>query len=262
MQDYLNQADVVLVVGSELSEVDSFAAPLEINGKIIRIDLDARKMHDLYPVEVAIIGGARASCAAILRELEDIEPRSASADEVAEIRRRIGDNLEGSESRHRRVLEVLRASLPAATRVMADVCQLSYSGAFAFDVPVMVAAAVACLPVFLTGHRIARWEGFLFVGYYGAYVAYLVLDAARLPVHDGRGIELEHAGGLAGHGDERVPGIRDRDDPFGPSRVGLVDRTPARSGTPGRPWPATSRGGAGRFARSRGFASQRAPGQR
>ena len=135
VQDYLNQADVVLVVGSELSEVDSFAAPLEINGKIIRIDLDARKMHDLYPVEVAIIGGARASCAAILRELEDIEPRSASADEVAEIRRRIGDNLEDSESRHRRVLEVLRASLPAATRVMADVCQLSYSGAFAFDVP-------------------------------------------------------------------------------------------------------------------------------
>ncbi len=52
-------------------------------------------------------------------------------------------------------------------------------GALAFDVPVMVAAAVACLPIFFTGHRIARWEGFLFVGYYGAYVTYLVLDAAR-----------------------------------------------------------------------------------
>lgn len=51
--------------------------------------------------------------------------------------------------------------------------------AMAFDVPVMVAAAVACLPILFTGHRIARWEGFLFVGYYGAYVAYLVLDAAR-----------------------------------------------------------------------------------
>jgi cation:H+ antiporter len=52
-------------------------------------------------------------------------------------------------------------------------------GAMAFDVPVMVAAAVACLPIFFTGHRIARWEGLLFVGYYGAYVAYLVLAAAR-----------------------------------------------------------------------------------
>jgi cation:H+ antiporter len=53
------------------------------------------------------------------------------------------------------------------------------AGAMAFDVPVMVAAAFACLPIFFTGHRIARWEGVLFLGYYGAYVAYLVLDATR-----------------------------------------------------------------------------------
>jgi len=52
-------------------------------------------------------------------------------------------------------------------------------GAMAFDVPVMVAAAVACLPIFFTGYRISRWEGVLFLGYYGAYVAYLVLAAAR-----------------------------------------------------------------------------------
>jgi len=134
VQDYLNLADVVLAIGSELSEVDSFAAPLEINGKIIRIDIDARKMHDLFPAEVAIIGDARTSAAAILRGLEGIEPRSASAGEVADLRRRIRANLAGSETRHWRVLEVLRAALPAATRVMADVCQLSYSGAFAFDV--------------------------------------------------------------------------------------------------------------------------------
>ena len=49
--------------------------------------------------------------------------------------------------------------------------------ALAFDVPVMVAVAVACLPVFFTGHRIARWEGALFLGYYLAYVLFLVLDA-------------------------------------------------------------------------------------
>jgi len=46
-----------------------------------------------------------------------------------------------------------------------------------FDIPVMVAAAVACLPIFLTGHVISRWEGALFLGYYVAYVAYLVMDA-------------------------------------------------------------------------------------
>lgn len=52
----------------------------------------------------------------------------------------------------------------------------------AFDLPVMLAAAVACLPVFLTGRTIARWEGVVFLGYYVAYTAYLVLAAQR---HDG-----------------------------------------------------------------------------
>lgn len=51
--------------------------------------------------------------------------------------------------------------------------------ALAFDLPVMIAVAVACLPIFLTGHEIARWEGFLFMGYYTAYVCYLVLTATR-----------------------------------------------------------------------------------
>ncbi|NTV87305.1 MAG: calcium/sodium antiporter [Burkholderiaceae bacterium] len=48
----------------------------------------------------------------------------------------------------------------------------------AFDIPVMVAVAVACLPIFFTGHLIARWEGALFLAYYVAYTAYLILDAA------------------------------------------------------------------------------------
>lgn len=51
------------------------------------------------------------------------------------------------------------------------------AAAMTFDIPVMTAVAVACLPVFFTGHVIARWEGALFLGYYLAYTAYLVLDA-------------------------------------------------------------------------------------
>ena len=47
----------------------------------------------------------------------------------------------------------------------------------AFDLPVMMAVALACLPVFFTGNTIARWEGFVFLAYYAAYAAYLVLAA-------------------------------------------------------------------------------------
>ena len=55
-----------------------------------------------------------------------------------------------------------------------------------FDIPVMVAVTLACLPIFATGHLIARWEGALFLAYYLAYVLYLVLAAtqhAALPAY-------------------------------------------------------------------------------
>lgn len=51
--------------------------------------------------------------------------------------------------------------------------------ALRFDLPVMLAAALACLPVFFTGGRIDRWEGALFLLYYAAYVTYLLLQAAH-----------------------------------------------------------------------------------
>ena len=51
--------------------------------------------------------------------------------------------------------------------------------ALAFDLPVMIAVAVACLPILFSGYRIARWEGFLFLGYYAAYAAFLYLNATH-----------------------------------------------------------------------------------
>jgi len=49
----------------------------------------------------------------------------------------------------------------------------------AFDMPVMLAVAIACLPIFFTGYTIARWEGLIFLGYYAAYTLYLVFDATQ-----------------------------------------------------------------------------------
>jgi cation:H+ antiporter len=51
------------------------------------------------------------------------------------------------------------------------------SSAFHFDIPVMIAVAAACLPIFLTGHTIARWEGFVFLGYYILYTVYIVMKS-------------------------------------------------------------------------------------
>lgn len=54
-----------------------------------------------------------------------------------------------------------------------------------FDLLVMIAVAIACLPIFASGATIARWEGALFLFYYAAYAAYLVLASRQhdaLPV--------------------------------------------------------------------------------
>lgn len=68
------------------------------------------------------------------------------------------------------ILGVLGLSASVAPTELAVAPQV-----LALDLPVMVAVAVACLPVFLSGHRISRWEGVVFLAYYVAYVVYLVL---------------------------------------------------------------------------------------
>jgi cation:H+ antiporter len=50
-----------------------------------------------------------------------------------------------------------------------------------FDAPVMIAVAFACLPIFYSGKRIERWEGLLFLFYYVAYTAYLILNSLDHP---------------------------------------------------------------------------------
>jgi cation:H+ antiporter len=51
--------------------------------------------------------------------------------------------------------------------------------ALRFDIPVMIAVAIACLPIFFTGNLISRWEGILFLGYYVAFTVYLVLASTH-----------------------------------------------------------------------------------
>ena len=55
------------------------------------------------------------------------------------------------------------------------------NAALTMDLPVMVAVAFLCLPIF-SKYSIRRWEGMLFVAYYVLYTGYLILDSAN---HEG-----------------------------------------------------------------------------
>jgi len=50
---------------------------------------------------------------------------------------------------------------------------------YRFDLPFMVVVAVACLPIFFVHGRLSRWEGAIFLLYWCAYTAYLILRAAE-----------------------------------------------------------------------------------
>ncbi|WP_053616742.1 calcium/sodium antiporter [Nocardiopsis sp. NRRL B-16309] len=51
--------------------------------------------------------------------------------------------------------------------------------ALRFDLPIMVAVALVLLPIALTRLEVVRWEGGLLVGFYAAYIAYLVVEATE-----------------------------------------------------------------------------------
>ncbi|SDT90111.1 cation:H+ antiporter [Pseudomonas pohangensis] len=59
------------------------------------------------------------------------------------------------------------------------------TNALAFDFPVMIAVAIACLPIFFNGYCIKRWEGALFVSYYLLYTLYLIMSQTGMS-----GVEL------------------------------------------------------------------------
>jgi cation:H+ antiporter len=50
-----------------------------------------------------------------------------------------------------------------------------------FDLPVMLAAAALCAPIFFTGSRMSRLEGVAFLAFYGIYLAFLALYARGEP---------------------------------------------------------------------------------
>ncbi len=136
-RDYLARADVVLAAGTELSETDSFVERLELPGKLIRVDIDLRKINDLYPAEIGIQADAAATLAALAEALAGnaaARPRAEVEAELKAVRAAIDAGLSPAERQHAAVWRAIRQVLPADGVVMGDITQLVYTGCFAFPV--------------------------------------------------------------------------------------------------------------------------------
>ncbi len=68
--------------------------------------------------------------------------------------------------------------------LVADDGLLVGADAVGLDVPILVAAAFACLPMVAWDNRLDRWEGAVFVAYYAAYLLFLIFDATGHRVAD------------------------------------------------------------------------------
>lgn len=132
-------ADVVLAVGTELSETDSFIERLDIPGALIRVDIDPAKIDDRYRPAAAMVADAKTAIEALDAALgghpEARKPAAQAVHErIAATRKRMSTGLDHRERRHAVFLDALRAALPADAMVFGDMCQVVYTGAFRFPV--------------------------------------------------------------------------------------------------------------------------------
>ncbi len=133
-QQALAEADVVLLVGSQVAPGDHFLHHLDINGAIIRIDIDPAELTALYPAAVPIQADARAAMTALSAALGRRSPASRRAQGETRAREVLRANeaaMTDLERVHARLWKTLRAALPPDTIVMGDATQIVYTGSFA-----------------------------------------------------------------------------------------------------------------------------------
>ena len=69
-QEFIRKAGLVVAIGTELAEPDVWASDtLPMNGKFLRIDIDAETLARDYRPDVAVLGDAGVALAGILERL-------------------------------------------------------------------------------------------------------------------------------------------------------------------------------------------------
>ncbi len=122
-------ADVVLAVGTEISETDLWYQSFNITNPLIRIDLDTGSLARPYPATVAIKSDAAESLTQIA---EGLPTDSADVETTARKIADLAQTVKAADGETRAVLrpalETIRESLPADTVVTTDMTLLAYAG--------------------------------------------------------------------------------------------------------------------------------------
>jgi 5-guanidino-2-oxopentanoate decarboxylase len=126
-QRLLEMSDLVLAVGTELAETDSWIETLPI-GRMIRIDIEERQIAgSAYPAEVGMVSDAGPALAGLARRLGGRNRPGGLAEKVAALRSTIAAGTRPLRRKHLTLLETLREAVPEETAIMTDMTQIAYS---------------------------------------------------------------------------------------------------------------------------------------
>ncbi|WBO66173.1 thiamine pyrophosphate-binding protein [Streptomyces camelliae] len=130
--DFLEDADVLLVVGSGLGELSSNYHTFKPRGRVIQIEADLGKLESNHPA-LGIHADARLALQALLETVE--ERTDATAPErVRELLAKVGARIASQElTLEQEVLAAVRRALPAAAPSFWDMTILAYWAWSAFD---------------------------------------------------------------------------------------------------------------------------------
>ncbi|MGW2044331.1 thiamine pyrophosphate-binding protein [Streptomyces sp. NPDC001858] len=130
--DFLEDADVVLVVGSGLGELSSNYHTFKPRGRVIQIEADLGKLESNHPA-LGIHADARLALQALLETVSD-RADEAAPERVREVLAKVADRIAAQElTLEQQVLASVRAALPATSPSFWDMTVLAYWAWSAFD---------------------------------------------------------------------------------------------------------------------------------
>jgi len=131
----LQDADVVLAIGTELGETDTllFGGQLDLSGKVIRIDIEPEQLTRNALPEIAICSDAEPAMTALHDALDGFETdRKATHARVAALRGALAELLLPAYRLHHRFLDHVAGALPGVI-VVGDSTQPVYGGNLSYE---------------------------------------------------------------------------------------------------------------------------------
>jgi 5-guanidino-2-oxopentanoate decarboxylase len=140
IQQLIADADVVLAVGTELSETDTYLwAKLPICGRLIRVDVDPVKLSDQYAADLSLWSDAQAALHSINHGLANRAQPAATRSGwltaiggAAKFRAEIESSFDSKAWLQWSALRAIKAALPWDGVVFSDMTQIAYFGNYAY----------------------------------------------------------------------------------------------------------------------------------